>query len=554
MHRSPQIDDFAHARLEPDEARSPFDLKVLVLYAVARFKAQLIAFAILGALGGLIAGAAQPNVYTVLSKLRFEPSARQVINEEAAFGVQAGDVARFGASAAVEQELELLGDPIIYERAVEAIGAEEILRVADPRSGDGPGASLPVKAMHGLQAALIHLKGLDDPCPDGVTREAIEAATKRLMANTKLVPIRRTNIIDVRYSDSSPAKAKIICEELLVQMRARHLEEYEATKQLEMLRAQKGDALQEFQAARDELREYQEQCGFWDLASDKAACQDALRAADTVLADLEATRQMLNGQILSLETDLDLRSEGSEAGEGRSYSQAYRGALEELAKVETEIDELGHLPTIGIWTQRTIDRKTAKAAKIREDIQTMDKYGGDPILAELDANIDPAIAEARALLAGYRADRLGVKAKMEAINGQLDKLEQKRANIAECEVNYARFESVLQSASAKYDRFAASEGNLASLAIMDQEERSNLTVFRAVRLPREKEGPQRSKPLIMGLVGGAAFGLGLAVLRQLLDRRVRYQETIENALGLRVLCVVPDLSSKAGFDATKGAA
>ena len=73
-------------------------------------------------------------------------------------------------------------------------------------------------------------------------------------------------------------------------------------------------------------------------------------------------------------------------------------------------------------------------------------------------------------------------------------------------------------------------------------------------LPTDKEGPQRSKPLLMGLIGGMLLGAGLSVLRQVLDRRVRYEETVENGLGLRVLCVVPDLSGKPGFQKKQGVA
>ena len=43
-------------------------------------------------------------------------------------------------------------------------------------------------------------------------------------------------------------------------------------------------------------------------------------------------------------------------------------------------------------------------------------------------------------------------------------------------------------------------------------------------------------------IGTLGLGIGLAALRQLLERRIRYRETVENDLGLRVLCVVPEVS------------
>ena len=44
----------------------------------------------------------------------------------------------------------------------------------------------------------------------------------------------------------------------------------------------------------------------------------------------------------------------------------------------------------------------------------------------------------------------------------------------------------------------------------------------------------------MGLAAGLFLGLLLAIGRQLLDRRLRYPETLENSLGLKVLGVVPE--------------
>ncbi|MEL6907188.1 MAG: hypothetical protein AAFP22_17390, partial [Planctomycetota bacterium] len=189
------MDDFAHARLAEDEPRNPFDLKVLVLYALARFKTQIVALGILGALLGLIAGAAQPNSYAVMSRLRLNESVRLGMrSDEAVYGAESGEPVRYRMSSAILEELELLKDPVILDRVVEVFGPRYILTVADPRAGDGAGTSMPVKFMHGLQAGLIHLKGLDDPVPEGEdTPDARLAAHDRLKANLTVGNQRNTN-------------------------------------------------------------------------------------------------------------------------------------------------------------------------------------------------------------------------------------------------------------------------------------------------------------------------------------------------------------------------
>ena len=55
-----------------------------------------------------------------------------------------------------------------------------------------------------------------------------------------------------------------------------------------------------------------------------------------------------------------------------------------------------------------------------------------------------------------------------------------------------------------------------------------------------KVGPQRTKFVIQGLGAGAAAGLAFCILRQLLDRKLRYPPSVERVLGLKVLGVIPE--------------
>lgn len=537
------MDDFAQARLVDEEPPNPFDLKVLVLYAAARFRVQIAIFAVTGAVLGLLAGAAQPNIYTTNPKLRFQASVRQLLSDEAAFGVDSGDLRR--SSTAVEEELELLNDPVIYERVVDQFGAREILKVEDPRAGDGGGASMPVKLMHALQASLLHLKGLDDPCPDGETSECRQAAVESLIANTKLKSIRRTNIIDVTFSSTSPAKAKRIADELLLQFRARHREEYEAQGQLETLQTNKRVAFESLQEARQKAAEFKAQCGYWDLDNDFAACQEEILLKTREEANIKQRAELLKGQVSSLEQDLNIRaSDGGEAGgEDRRLNPAYRSAVSQLGAYEREIQEIDLKPNPGAISVRRRAQLTENVKKLQAALQRgeIPKYASDSALMELEQTDDPAIAEMRGLLATYKADLSGAVIESEAVRDRLEQLRAQRETMEECRGEHTRLKANVDLAEAKYLQIRGNEKNLSSLAVMDQEKRSNLSVFRPARMPVDKDGPQRSKPLMVALIAGLVSGLGLAVLRQLLDARVRYRETVENSLGLRVICVVPDL-------------
>jgi hypothetical protein len=53
--------------------------------------------------------------------------------------------------------------------------------------------------------------------------------------------------------------------------------------------------------------------------------------------------------------------------------------------------------------------------------------------------------------------------------------------------------------------------------------------------------PQLLQLLLMGLAGGAGVGVGLALLRELMDRSVSSAEEVESLLQTEILAVIPDL-------------
>ncbi|MEL6428362.1 MAG: hypothetical protein AAFU73_07560 [Planctomycetota bacterium] len=559
------MDDFAHARLAEDEPRNPFDLKVLVLYALARFKTQIVALGILGALLGLIAGAAQPNSYAVMSRLRLNESVRLGMrSDEAVYGAESGEPVRYRMSSAILEELELLKDPVILDRVVEVFGPRYILTVADPRAGDGAGTSMPVKFMHGLQAGLIHLKGLDDPVPEGEdTPDARLAAHDRLKANLTVGNQRNTNILNVKYTDSSPARAKKIGDEIVNQMRIRHREEFAAAGSLEKLQDNLDLALQEFQKTKRELLDYKEQCGFKDLPNDLLTTNEVINTLESDLALKQIALAAANSRVQSIERDLRITA-GVDSGQGADDANTPENmrpnperikAQGLLTELETSLKghelQFGANPTgVELTKRREWERQVAAQKRVLGETP---RYVSNADIDEMTL-LGEEFAEVKTLLLTERGIRDGLKSDVEGITEYLRNQRDRLRDMEECEVEYDSRASRFENARLKKERLQQQELFLAGLDDMDKEGGSNLTLFRGSILPTDKEGPQRSKPLLMGLIGGMLLGAGLSVLRQVLDRRVRYEETVENGLGLRVLCVVPDLSGKPGFQKKQGVA
>lgn len=137
---------------------------------------------------------------------------------------------------------------------------------------------------------------------------------------------------------------------------------------------------------------------------------------------------------------------------------------------------------------------------------------------------------------------------VEAARDQLQKISKRleELNTISGERNLLQFDldntdSALVAARERLNR-------IGDLAQIDKEGESNLSVLQEASLPLEKTGPKRLKLLVLGFAAGLFAGVSFALLRQLLDSRLRYPATVEGSLGLKVLAVVPKSAELRSLD------
>ena len=73
---------------------------------------------------------------------------------------------------------------------------------------------------------------------------------------------------------------------------------------------------------------------------------------------------------------------------------------------------------------------------------------------------------------------------------------------------------------------------------------SSLKAFEKASYPLEKEGPNRGKLLLGGMLVGLFLGLGVIVLRALPDTIVRTRNDLEHIDGIAVIGIMPRLDAR----------
>lgn len=182
--------------------------------------------------------------------------------------------------------------------------------------------------------------------------------------------------------------------------------------------------------------------------------------------------------------------------------------------------------------------------------------GGDPGLDNLNDVLSKSRAASYVVLAKDREtaslviDDLGLDVPPEALVGNIEAAQTP--------------ETVIVQITAKADTPVAAQaladawvGALAE-RVDDIEATSNgqqgmrIEVSESAQLPTAPISPQVERNVLLGAVLGGLLGLGYAVARSMLDRRIRSSEDVERTCDVAVVGSVPDLGASSGLFVTAG--
>jgi hypothetical protein len=156
---------------------------------------------------------------------------------------------------------------------------------------------------------------------------------------------------------------------------------------------------------------------------------------------------------------------------------------------------------------------------------------------------NPRRAEHESKIVDLQAEEYGLIKLIENISASVESTEKRLETLRVCEPIHEEFETEIRARALAYQKLSVTNAEVEALATLDVQPEANLQVWEPATLPSNKDGPRRSKFVLIGLFLGTALGCGIAVLLQMLDSRVRYPRTVEKTLGLPLLGVVPEVRS-----------
>lgn len=177
--------------------------------------------------------------------------------------------------------------------------------------------------------------------------------------------------------------------------------------------------------------------------------------------------------------------------------------------------------------------------------------GGDPGLDNLNDILSKSRAASYVVLARDRAtaslviDDLGLDTTPEALVGRIEATQTPETVIISIAARANTPEDAQELADAWVSALA--ERVDAVEASKSGQQGMRIEVSESAQLPTSPISPNVERNVLLGAVLGGLLGLGYAVVRSMLDRRLRSAEAIEKETGTPVVGSVPDLGKPAGL-------
>ncbi|MFK7739278.1 MAG: hypothetical protein AB8H80_03060 [Planctomycetota bacterium] len=513
---------------QSQQAKTKALIEVLIR-GILRRRILIAACGTLGVLAGAFKAVTTPNQYLSAGKLFVRPGVRDVIVSESTLsGIGSGAPRVTGTREAVLNEMQFLASPGLYRLAVERIGIDELLKPMDLSYGRSGNESWHANLLHKLQSWWFKVD--DTKVDTGSDRMGV--AAELLKRTINIVPEAGTSVISLYAFSHTPAQAQRILDGRLDAARALHASVYDkmagaesvdrATRAMEVEADKAEQALLEYRNEKSvydfevQLKYLQDYVGQIETDLDKlaveivrsekekAAVQSVLKGVPQTRVAPGSSQPVLNPAYASLTQELSsLRTAGLTIELERNGTEQTRSRLRKLV-------------------QERIERTEEKFRQINAQLELPGPTEEHPEYMRLVERINDLTIE-QASLGEQRANLQEVRKTARERLNELEKIEP--------QIRTLKMEAEQKRAAAM--RFAEGLANLKVVQRLEQLNISNVQVMQRATLEPEKKAPSRGKLVVFGGAGGAAFGMALAALLALRQRRIRTRADV-------VLAGVPD--------------
>jgi uncharacterized protein involved in exopolysaccharide biosynthesis len=361
-----------------------------------------------------------------------------------------------------------------------------------------------------------------------------EMVAKMQLALT-VTPLPGSNTLDITYIGRSPERASRMLNAITDTYVNRHADLYRVrgvhsfyTDQLHILRGEMREAQRRF-------RSYLRREHVIDVDQEIMLLNQDVIQQDRQLKAHVGKIRGIGEKMKQVQDELDRTPAHvpySEEYHANETLQTFKNKLADLEIQRLQALEL-YLPTDRHVTDmdEAIANVKARMKEEQDRILTAESFRLNDIHVELQKNLFTL----QALTTDLHAREPGIRGRLAATRKRLRELRDKRFTIA-------NLKAEADNKAYAYDLFRKRKAEARAQEAMTNVSMVNVAVVQHATPPIDPVNGL-AIPILLGLFGGIALAVGVAVAVEYLNRRLRFEEEVERYLGLPVLAVIPELET-----------
>ncbi len=561
MADTPLMADETASEAASDEARrGSFDIFELVIYGLGRYRWWILPCAVIGLAVGLVMSLIKPNMFSSAGQIFVKFGMRESISPE--FSLQGGGSSgsRGIGLLTLQDELQILKSQELFENIARAVGPDRLLERFEPTRYDTPETPLWKRKLHEFQdwyfnrgrprmALLAAGDAASADAGDAASTDAGDAASDaKLEAATKIAALSVSfktagSILTISARAKTPEVARDLVAAALNAVRERHRDVFAAQFKETFVDEQLEAATEEEKQAVTEYYQHRKDCGFFEIQTQKTQLISELTDIDKKfeetsmrLKEIEAERKSTEELIQTLPEKVEQPIE-----EQFQPNPVVERFTNEILNLKMNIAKLPVLFIEG--SEQYLKTKEALETEIRLREEELAEQPALIVVKEATSIevINPELRLAANKLRELDLEQEKILLNQERATERRDLVMKKLDALLLCEPIHHDLQGEIGKFMSRVGAFRSTRDKAEAMALVDQDlDMSNLRVIEPASFNRQKATPRRAKTVLTGLVGGIAAWGAFALLRQLLDSKVRFPKNIERTLGVKVLGVIPE--------------
>lgn len=385
--------------------------------------------------------------------------------------------------------------------------------------------------LYGSKASISERLGLKEPTRTPAAQ--IEQARNQLRKDLIINPVKKANIIEVKYTSGSPELAVAVLRKVQDLYLEKHVKLHRPPGTYDFFKTQADQAESQLQNAEKELSEFQQSMNVVSLTQQKEQTVQKLTEAKSKLLETKAFLREVNDRIAKVQQQmLTVKPRivtQSRAMPNQSSTERFATMIVELQNKRTQL----------LTKFRPDDRLVREVdQQIRTTRAALEKSSTETA-TEQSTDLNPLRQTLETELARARVDQAGAEGRLEMLAGQVGQYEAQLSRLEGITAQYEDLSRSVKQSSDNYQLYQKKEEEARITDELDQNKITNVSVAEAPIRPQLPVRPNRPMNLLLGVFLGALLSMGAVLIAEFMRDTVLTARELEVLTGRPVLASLP---------------